>query len=212
VAEVNGSAATVAEIGEQLAWLGATFRERPKKDGLAYCTPDITTLPNDSPSSQFDLRPSQDVGFRIRFLMEMVEGNRNMNGQCWQSLFRSTIIVKGYPIPRRKEWNVGLEANLEIMAGLARVDQIHTFDDRFYMKGYSTMLVPTRRSSDIQYWHLIHQTDGGRLSHFAHDEIEERSVGSPNDLEQFRHILGWCSQAESFSGMSIYSGYLWYYY
>ncbi|RFN43187.1 hypothetical protein FIE12Z_12589 [Fusarium flagelliforme] len=200
-AEVNGVAATVAEIGEQLAWLGAAFRERPEKDGLAYCTPDIITLPNDSPSSQYDLRPSQDVVFRIRFLVEMVEGDRNVNGQCWQSLFKRTIIVKGYPILRRKEWNVGLEANLEILAGLARVDQIHTFDDRFYIKGYSTMLVPTRRSSDIQYWHLIHQTDGGRLSHFATDTVEERYVGSPNDLEQFRHILGWCSQAESFSGL-----------
>ncbi|KAH7191793.1 uncharacterized protein B0J16DRAFT_331773 [Fusarium flagelliforme] len=213
IAEVNGVAATVAEIGEQLAWLGATFRERPEKDGLAYCTPDIITLTNDSPSSHSDFRPSQDVVFMIRFFVEMVEGNRNMNGQCWQSLFKSSIIVKGYPIRRRKEWNVGLEASLEIMAGLARVDRIHAFQDRFYIKGYSTMLVATRRRNGIQYWHLIHQADGGRLSHFAHDKIEERYVGSPNesedflyigspdDLEHVRHILGWCSQAESFSGL-----------
>ncbi|WKT53744.1 Ankyrin repeat [Fusarium oxysporum f. sp. vasinfectum] len=201
IAEVNGMAATVAEIGEQLAWLGAAFRERPEKNGLVYCTPYIVILPNESPSSQFDSRPSHDVASRIQFYVETVEGNRNMNGQCWQSLFKSSIIVKGYPIPRRNEWNVGLEASLDIMAGLARTDQIHAFGDRFYIKGYSTMLVPTRRCSDIQYWHLIHQTDGGRLSHFANDTTEERCVGSLNDLEHFRHILGWCSKVEPFPGL-----------
>lgn len=212
-AEVGGVAATVAEIGEQLAWLGAAFRERSEKDGLVYCTPSISLLPDDSSSSQLDSQHSQDAVFKIQFYAEMVEGNRNMNGQCWQSLFKSPIIVNGYPIPRRHEWKVGLEASLDIMAGLAGTDQIHAFGDRFYIKGYSTMLVPTRRCGDIQYWHLIHRTDGGRLSHIANDtaEDEERFVGSLNDLEHSRHILGWCTKADPFPGMSSCTVYLLYY-
>ncbi|KAF5633833.1 nucleoside phosphorylase [Fusarium tjaetaba] len=201
IAEVNGMAATVAEIGEQLAWLGAAFRERPDENGLICCTPDIIVIPEDLPSFQSNSQPAHGVDFRIYFDVETVEGNHNTNGQCWQSLFKSPTLVRGYPIPRRKEWNVGLEASLDIMAGLAQTHQIHTFGDRFYIKGYCTMLVPTRRCSDIQYWHLIHRTDGGRLSHFPDDMTEERYTGSMKDLEHFRHILGWCSAAESLLGL-----------
>ncbi|KAI1044531.1 hypothetical protein LB505_011047 [Fusarium chuoi] len=203
IAEINGVAATIAEIGEQLAWLGVAFRERVEEDGIIGCTPDINIIPKDSPSSQSHSQPPHDVAFRIRFHVETLEGYQDTNGQCWQSLFKSPTLVKGYPIPRRNEWNVGLEASLDIMAGLAKTDEIHAFSDRLYIKGYSTMLVPTRRCSDIQYWHLIHRTDGGRLSHFPDDMTEERYVGSMKDLEHFRHILGWCSEVESYFGMSF---------
>ncbi|KAF5561822.1 Pfs domain-containing protein [Fusarium phyllophilum] len=202
---VDGMAATVAEIGEQLAWLGAAFRERPEENGIICCTPDIIIIPEDLPSYQSHSQPAHGVDFRIHFDVKTVEGNENTNGQCWQSLFKSPILVRGYPIPRRNEWNVGLEASLDIMAGLAQTDQIHAFGDKFYIKGYCTMLVPTRRCSDIQYWHLIHRTDGDRLSHFPDDMIEEGYVGSIQDLEHFRHILGWCSEAESFLGLFISS-------
>ncbi|KAF5682797.1 ankyrin protein 3 [Fusarium denticulatum] len=196
-AEVIGVAATVAEIGEQLAWLGATFRNLPEIDGIAYCTPDIDIIRNDSPSSQ----STPEIAFKIQFALERVEDNPDTNGQCWQSLFKDPVIVKGYPIPRRNEWNFGLEASLDIMAGLAQADQIHSFNDKFYLKGYSTMLVPTRRSGDIQYWHLIHQTDGSRLSHFANYLTQKQYVGSLNDLEHLRHVLGWCSKTEPFPGL-----------
>ncbi|KAF5971617.1 Pfs domain-containing protein [Fusarium bulbicola] len=204
IAEVNGMAATIAEIGEQLAWLGAAFRERPEENGLIHCTPEIfqiNIIPRKSPSSQSYSQHSHDVACRIQFHLETVEGNQSTNGQCWQSLFKNPILVKGYPIPRRNEWNVGLEASLDIMAGLAQADQIHALGDGFYIKGYSTMLVPTRRYSDIQYWHLIHRKDGGRLFHFPDNIIKERSAVSLKDLEHCRHILGWCSEAESFLGL-----------
>ncbi|KAF5984602.1 Pfs domain-containing protein [Fusarium coicis] len=202
-AEVNGMAATVAEIGEQLAWLGAAFHERPDENGLICCIPNIIVTSEDLPSFPSHSQPARGVDFRINFDVQTVDGNQNTNGQCWQSLFKSPILVRGYPIPCRSEWNVGLEASLDIMAGLAQADQIHAFGDNFYIKGYCTMLVPTRRSSDIQYWHLIHRTDGGRLSHFPDDMTEERYVGSMKDLDQFRHILGWCSEAESLLGMNF---------
>ncbi|KLO92474.1 Uncharacterized protein LW93_12048 [Fusarium fujikuroi] len=195
-AEVNGVAATIAEIGEQLAWLGATFRNQPEIDGIVYCTPHIDTVQNIRPPSQH----TPEIAFRIEFALERAEDARDTNGQCWQSLFKNPLIVKGFPIPRRMEWNGGLEASLGIMTGLAQADQVHLSNERFYLKGYSTMLVPTRRSGDIQYWHLIHQTKGGRLSHFNNSSTQEQYVGSLNDLEQMRHVLGWCLKTEPFPG------------
>ncbi|KAF5725137.1 Pfs NACHT ankyrin domain-containing protein [Fusarium mundagurra] len=95
IAEVNGVAATIAEIGEQLAWLGAAFRNSPEENKLVYCSPNIAILQNDSPSPRFDTQPSREITFKIQFAMERAEESRAINGQCWHALFKNSVIVKG---------------------------------------------------------------------------------------------------------------------
>lgn len=201
IAEVNGEVATIAEIGEQLAWLGAAFRNSPEEKGLVYCTPEISI--QGSSSTNAETKTSPEIVFKIQFTMERIKEEQDINGQCWHSLFMNPVIVKGYPIPQRDERNIGLEASLDILTGLARAHQIQHFDDMFCIKGYSTMLIPTKLCGDIQCWHLLHQKDGGRLSYFGHDLPNSESPGCPPNLEQVRHVLGWCLKAESFPGKNL---------
>ncbi|RSL81845.1 hypothetical protein CEP52_017102 [Fusarium oligoseptatum] len=119
----------------------------------------------------------------------------NANGQCWHDIFRNPVVVRGYPILRRVECSTGLEVPLNIMAGLARTQRVDRFNDKIYIKGFSTMLVPTRRKEDILCWHLIYNKDGNRISYLDSDLAQEQGVARLN-LEGLRHVLGWCSKSQ----------------
>src|SRR5690348_17101959 len=108
--EVCGVAPSIAETGEQVAWLGAALRTSPRPNGVIHCTPTITVSQNSALSHESELQPaSPDITYEIRFIMEEVrQPLDNANGQCWHSIFRNPMVVKGYPIPRRVEWNTGL--------------------------------------------------------------------------------------------------------
>lgn len=186
--EAIGLAVSIAETGEQLAWLGAALRTSPQQDGLVHCTPTIHN--------------SYGSAYRIEFTLEAVpQPPRNVNGQCWHDIFRNPVIVKGYPIPRRVEWNTGLEIPLNIMARLARTQRVDRFKEKVYMKGFSTLLVPTKRNENILCWHLIYNRDGSRIS-YLDDYLHQQQYIGRLDLESLRHILGWCSEARFYAGIS----------
>ncbi|KAF4335283.1 ankyrin 3 [Fusarium beomiforme] len=202
LADVHGIEATIAEIGEQLAWLGAALRAPTEDTGLAYCTPHITI---DSTPFQFGNQPSERIAFLIWFTTEKVTEAPTENGQCWQALFKNPFIVRGYPILRRAEGGTGLEAPLEIMAGLAQAHQIYHSDNKIYIKGFSTMLIPTRRCGDIICWHLLQEDGDGRISHLAARSNQYDHTGGLEALENSRHVLGWCLEAEHFTGSNQWS-------
>ncbi|KAG5827097.1 hypothetical protein H9Q74_002807 [Fusarium xylarioides] len=195
--EADGVAISLAETVEQLAWLGAALKTSPRQSGLVYYTPNITNILQNSAQSQTS---STDITYEIGFIMEEVpKPPSNANGQCWHDIFRNPVIVKGYPIPQRTEWETGLEISLNIMAGLARTQRVDRFKEKVYIKGFSTMLVPTKRNEDILCWHLIYKKDGSRISYLDDSVDQEQNFGSLN-LENFRHILGWCSEAKFYAG------------
>lgn len=197
--EADGVAVSIAETGEQLAWLGAALRTSPRSHGLVYCTPSIKhVLDNDIPSHGSGYQPLSI--YEIEFTMEEVpQPLSNTNGQCWHGMFRNPVVVKGYPIPQRTEWHTGLEISLNIMAGLARTRRVERFNENVYIKGFSTMLVPTRRCADVLCWHLIYNKDGSRISYLDDRVVQEQHV-SGLDLESLRHVLGWCSEAKFYAG------------
>lgn len=55
--EAVGTVHFVAEIGEQLAWLGAAFRSSPYTFGISYCTPSIIEMTT-GPVLEISLRNS----------------------------------------------------------------------------------------------------------------------------------------------------------
>ncbi|KAJ8113914.1 hypothetical protein ONZ43_g5031 [Nemania bipapillata] len=200
--EAYGVAASIAETGEQLAWLGAALRTSPRRSGLVYCTPIITnSLQNGNSSQEPGLQPPLvEITFEIRFKIEKVRQPLiSANGQCWHDIFRNPVVVKGYPIPQRIEWNTGLEIPLNVMAGLAGTQRLDRFNEKVYIKGFSTMLIPTRRNEDIICWHLIYNKDGCRISYLDDHVDQEQHIGHL-DLESFRHVLGWCSEATFYAG------------
>jgi hypothetical protein len=91
LATVKGTKPAIAEIGQQLAWLGAALRSSPSEDRMARSTPLIKFSSGIVPT------------FTLNFQLTEVQPEATpMNGSCWFSLFRNPIIVEGYPILARR--------------------------------------------------------------------------------------------------------------
>ncbi|KAL7894589.1 hypothetical protein HDV64DRAFT_287875 [Trichoderma sp. TUCIM 5745] len=183
---VIGDASFVAEAGEVLAWIGAALRTSPYSDRLAYCSPVITWLDTFNCS----------IDFRIE---EIPQQTIPSNGQCWHRMFKNAVIVKGFPIRRKLEARVGLEIPLNVMAGLVRTKRIEQFDGRHFIKGFSAMLVPTKRSGDIIIWHYVYKQDGSYISYLDASGANYEHVETV-DVETSRHIVGWCMEAVIHAG------------
>ena len=204
--EAFGTGVSVAEIGEQLAWLGAALRSSPYELGVASCTPFISNIHVDNAPHPVSGTPNVPgilckTDFTVQESEERLEPS---NGQCWHDLFRNPVTVKGYPIPRRSEPNTGLEISLNMMAALAQARRATIFGGKPFIKGFCTMLIPTRHVGDLVIWHMFFNKDGSHISYVdprtgnisgAHQE----SI-SFFDLETARHVLGWCSNAKNYTG------------
>lgn len=138
------------------------------------------------------------LGFRIEEFLQSSDLNP-ANGQCWHDMFRNPVVTKGYPIPRRTSRNTGLDIPLNIMAGLARTRRVDHFNNKIFLKGFSTMLVPTERNEDTLYWHLIYKKDGSRISYLDGSVSHEQHIKTL-ELENIRHVVGWCSEANFYAG------------
>ncbi|KAI0193485.1 hypothetical protein F4808DRAFT_453229 [Astrocystis sublimbata] len=197
VLEARGNPFSLAEIGEQLAWLATVFRLSSFKSGPVCCTPSIDSI--------YQV-PHRLRGTPVKNAIECTFGfdqsqhsMPNTRGQCWHDLFLNPIVVTGYPIPSRKEPGTGLEIPLHMMAGLARTGQVNIFNGKTFIKGYSTLLIPTKRNGNTLIWHLVYKRNGSRISYLAGAAIPAQDIGNL-DLATLRHVLGWCSEAAVYAG------------
>ncbi|KAJ5984630.1 hypothetical protein N7481_006729 [Penicillium waksmanii] len=199
--EAFGTGDSVAEIGEQFAWLGAALRSSPYELGIAYCTPIISDVHISSAPQQASRSQScPHILGKIDFVFqEREKQSTTSNAQCWHNLFRNPVVVTGYPISWRSETGTGLEIPLNIMAGLARTKRVNSFNKKLFVKGFSTMLIPTRQNGPTILWHLMYNIDRSRISYIQHTvpHLEDISIF---DLEKARHVLGWCSEARYNAG------------
>ncbi|KAK8000858.1 hypothetical protein PG991_013080 [Apiospora marii] len=113
-------------------------------------------------------------------------------GHCWLPLFRHSVIVDGYPIPRRPTKEPGLEISLGMMASLACADRIAPFCGTLLLKGFSTLIYAKEVLDDCVFWHLVFNEDGSRIS-FADDRVKpyespKTSLLTPEDVFEARHI------------------------
>lgn len=197
--EVFGTGYSVAETGEQFAWLSAALHSSPYKLGVAYCTPSIGEIHVDT-TLHLESTTRHQISCTIDFTIQECEERHELsNGQCWHKMFRNPVIVQGYPIPSRSEPNTGLEIPLDMMAGLAQTRRINTFNGKLFIKGFSVMLVPTRHSEDLFIWHLLYNKNGGRISYLDSPFAFTGNVNTL-DLKKTRHIVGWCSEAKYYAG------------
>lgn len=191
----------MAEIGEQFAWLGAALRSSPHELGIAYCTPISSDVYISSASQQASRNQScPHILGKIDFVFqEREKQSTTSNAQCWHNLFRNPVVVTGYPIPWRSETGTGLEIPLNIMAGLAPTKRVNSFNKKLFIKGFSTMLIPTRQNGPTLLWHLMYNIDRSRISYIQHT-VPHLAYISIFDLEKARHVLGWCSEARYNAG------------
>lgn len=201
IVEAFGIADSIAEIGEQLAWLSAALSPPASEFGVTYCTPFISDIQvNKSFDPLVKGSPSPDILCKMNYTVQQRgEPLIKPNGQCWHNLFKNPTVVTGYPIPRRSKSDIGLELPLNMMAGLARTNSVNSFNGNLFIKGFSTMLVPTERNGDMIIWHLVYNHDRKRISYLENTVQHAKNV-SIFDFETTRHILGWCSEAAFFAG------------
>ncbi|UKZ68565.1 uncharacterized protein TrAtP1_009591 [Trichoderma atroviride] len=85
-----------------------------------------------------------------------------------------------------------------MMAALAKTQRIDEFNGGVFIKGFSTMLIPTNFIEGVIIWHLQYRADGDHISYF--DACVPHASINTSDIEQSRNIVGWCSQADLFAG------------
>lgn len=184
--EVNSDISFIVEAGEVLSWIGAALRTSPYNERLVYCSPGLTWLDTSNCS----------IGFVIEEIPQQIVPS---NGQCWHRMFKNAVIVKGFPIRRKSEVRAGLEIPINIMAGLVRTKRIEQFHGRYFIKGFSAMLVPTKRSGDTIIWHHVFKQDGNYISY-----LDTSGAGYEHlkiiDVETSRHVVGWCIEAKIHAG------------
>ncbi|KAK6826419.1 hypothetical protein RU639_005434 [Aspergillus parasiticus] len=202
--EVTGIGESIAEIGEQLAWLGAALRSSPHDSRISYCTPFISSASVENTSGPTSQAPpitriSCGIDFKLN---DQQQANPPLSvGQCWHHLFRNPIVVTGFPIPYRSRQGTGLEVPLNILAGIVHASRVDAFRDKLFIKGFSSLLIPTEHIRDQNQilWHLRYNVHGDRISYL--DGIESHAGHiTLADLESSRHILGWCSDARCYAG------------
>jgi hypothetical protein len=207
--EASGTGHSLAEIAGELAWLGAALRSPRRSDefGVAYCQPSIARFGDNSPHPMSDLRPEPiiwNISFEFR---EESDYPPHSNSQCWFNLFRNPVIVQGYPILCRPEYGTGLEIPLNVVAKLTQARRATTFDGRVFVKGFCAMLVLERHLGDVLIWHMMANKDESYISY-----LDPQLSGLPSydadkivlsGLESTRHIVGWCSNAESYTGKDL---------
>ncbi|KAH8697125.1 hypothetical protein BGW36DRAFT_296399 [Talaromyces proteolyticus] len=194
-----GTAACIAEIGEQLAWLASAIRSSPYTHDVAHSRPFVDTIQIGHVTYEETPRVTYICKIGVN-LHPGKHGTETTNGECWHELFGTPVVVEGFPIPRRSgEGSPGLEIPLNIMAGLAQARRISSFDGKTLLKGFAAMLLPMKYIQGIVTWHLVHSKDGKRISYLETDNFQPVDIQIP-ELEKSRHILGWCPEMKSYAG------------
>ena len=194
---MKGNTASLIEVAEILAWLGAACRASPNEDEISYCRPHL--VPETS---------NRDPACRLTYEFSKIGDQSKAvagNGECWHHLFRNPTIAQGYPIPTRNSEEKGLEVSLNIMSVLGSTPWAIQFDRTLFLKGFSSLFAPMKRIGSSILWHFIANKDGRRISYNqglslspAADTIDWSA------LEVSRHFVGWTPSVDIFTGTLTY--------
>ncbi|KAK0621822.1 hypothetical protein B0T17DRAFT_305457 [Bombardia bombarda] len=203
-----GSAYSIAEAGEVMAWLSAAVGSSPVDRTISYHYPscEIRDFWRPLPLAATSTKINKICVIENRSGDPLYNpwGPTDKRGECWFLLFRNPAMVEGYPVPRRPEPNTGMEMSLDTIALLANVRKLSNFGGRLMLKGFSTILIPTGSDDGVVYWHAVHNEDGEYIS-YCDPKAKEAARKYPKalsvgDLESSRHILGWCANVNNMTG------------
>ncbi|KAI0425222.1 hypothetical protein F5Y09DRAFT_346918 [Xylaria sp. FL1042] len=188
----------IAEIGEQLAWMGSALRPS-LSHAVTICKPYL-----DSNIATQDYMGSS-LRLNLRYHIETLHSSaQNLNGRCWSYLFSSPVIAGGFPILHRQEPDTGLEMPLELMVALTGTKYLNAFNSKTFIKGFNTMLVPAKQSEELIVWHLLRSRDPSKRISYLLSNFEPAAI-TKTGLEKSRHVLGWCADATSIVGTTLAS-------
>lgn len=198
----RGTRAFVTEISEQLVWLESALQSHDSADIVSLVVSDLIYLPKQNVEE--DVGSGTTSPLRLSYTTTvswhpLKGGPEPGEGQCWHALFRCLPIVQGYPIPKRLAMESGLELSLDLMASLSQARYLNMFRQTPMIKGFSTLLYPTKQSTSSTTWHLSFNENGSHISFMEGISCYAPTLDIPS-VTQGRHILGWCKKAESSAG------------
>ncbi|KAF2997752.1 hypothetical protein E8E14_005558 [Neopestalotiopsis sp. 37M] len=189
--KVAGQPDTVVEVGEQIQWISCTLRSS-NIQGAVVCVPILRKVIETG-------RTERSISFTMELTAEVASANFKSSDQgcCWRSLFRSPLLVQGYPVARRSDQSTpGMEMSLAIIMALTRTQQITLFKHNLFVKGHYTMLVAVKEVNDVVLWHVLSNEDEQYIEY--HDKrVHDLAPGLDNPtvvldlLPEKRHIVGW---------------------
>jgi len=204
IVTTTGTGDSVAEVGQQFAWLGAALRSSPFEARVTLCSPVIQIGPSEDTASPLDARGKTlamgNIHCEIKFEMEECPTNTlGRPGQCWHNMVGNPVVVGGYPILAKHERGLGVEMPLNMIARLGGSQRVTEFDGKVYLKGFSTMLIATRIAKDLLIWHYFFNCDKKRISYLDHtlQSVEHISM---LQLHKSRHVVGWSSECMYYAG------------
>ena len=178
----KGTIEDIVDTAQQLAWIGAAFR---------------TSQPNSLQYSEAKMTGGRGV-FSMVFHSKPLPKD---TFSCWYQLFTDPVIVRGFPVPKRRNNEQGLEISTNMMAALMGARHAVVFESGFLIKGFSAMAIPIRGNRDSTQWHLITNDPGVRMPY------QEGSLRCPdrlllNELDETslhstRSFLGWWEKGET---------------
>lgn len=190
---VTGSEEFMVMVAQQLAWLVSSCQVSPIGLGHSYAS-------FQEDSSQFGLP------LRVfRISTEVISITAEDQGACWNEIVGNSVVVRGFPIPRRDHGEKGLELSVGMMAGLGGIPIATEFRGGFLLKARSFAFVPVEKFGDSVQWHVVTRP-GLRISYQEIAELyPSRLLVKDLNEESFhststRTFLGWCSDSTNILG------------
>ncbi|KAL4951427.1 hypothetical protein BDW69DRAFT_186424 [Aspergillus filifer] len=190
---IRGTAACIAEIGEQLSWVASAIQTTRDEKTCICSKPFVKS----AEAGHIYNSGARQYYFEIGVEKYGLESNPE---RCWFGLVSRPAIVEGYPILRRPpDCPPGLEVQLGVIIHLLGTRKVRRFYEKTVLKGFSTMLVPTRSKEEFVHWHFLEEKDGKRISYNRCMDFPEVDL-SIDQLERARHIVGWCPEVRLYAG------------
>ena len=176
----KGGLAFLNDAFEVLVWLGTACRASPD-DEISLCEPIVRT------GNTAELVLAADVDFTCR----RFDLSWDSLAPCWPAMFRNPVIADGYPAPHRYNDEPGLEVSAEMMVVLAQTLSTVCFRGHLLIKGFNSMLAPTRRKNESVLWHFLVQKDASYLSYTDGVKLSVLSSYAEAFFPGSRHFVGW---------------------
>ncbi|KAI1066488.1 hypothetical protein LB506_008413, partial [Fusarium annulatum] len=201
---VRGGYYAVSEVGEQIAWLASVFQVH-KHTGLRSIIPHVTDFSVMATKNNSGTINAVKGKCSFSFSTRSETAYNPSQGFCWERLFGSLNIIRGYPTLRRSVAKSGLEVSLRYATSIVGSSEVVQWDKRLVIKGFNMLMVVTQVTADVVVWHLlVSEESEERISYvdprLDHIDIRPSEEMSLRHIEGKRHIIGWCTRATDLCG------------
>ncbi|RSL55142.1 hypothetical protein CEP53_007228, partial [Fusarium sp. AF-6] len=198
-----GGLHSVSEIGEQLSWLASALQPSLTHGCVMGYIPRLRNLRLLSPWTGKTI-----ASYDISIEFAGTEDQSLKPGLCWGKLCCGTVLVKGFPIPKRSIPKTGLEMSLAEISTIIGSGQVVRWGQRIIMKGFNMLAIATLAAADIIVWHLLVSDEADERISYVDPRLNELDNGNMEGitlqmLEEKRHVVGWCAAVTDLCGGAL---------